>query len=79
MQPPLRDYRIDVALAKKRLELSYRPGPAEPIAVFLDDQSAGMAPGGRNTSGWGTGIRPRMREVPVDRHWATIRMSKGTT
>jgi trehalose/maltose hydrolase-like predicted phosphorylase/beta-phosphoglucomutase-like phosphatase (HAD superfamily) len=40
-----RGHRIDVELAEDHLQLSSRPGPAQPIQVLVHDQTVELAPG----------------------------------
>jgi trehalose/maltose hydrolase-like predicted phosphorylase len=43
-----RGHRVDVALAEDRLEVSSRPGRAQPIKVLVRDQTVELAPGARH-------------------------------
>jgi trehalose/maltose hydrolase-like predicted phosphorylase/beta-phosphoglucomutase-like phosphatase (HAD superfamily) len=43
-----RGHRIDVTLAEDRLEVSSRPGRAQPIQVLVRDQTVELAPGARH-------------------------------
>jgi alpha,alpha-trehalase len=40
-----RGHRIDVELAEDHMQLSSRPGPAQPIQVLVHDQTIELAPG----------------------------------
>jgi trehalose/maltose hydrolase-like predicted phosphorylase/beta-phosphoglucomutase-like phosphatase (HAD superfamily) len=40
-----RGHRIDVTLAEDHMQLSSRPGPAQPIKVLVHDQTVELAPG----------------------------------
>jgi trehalose/maltose hydrolase-like predicted phosphorylase/beta-phosphoglucomutase-like phosphatase (HAD superfamily) len=42
-----RGHRIDVTLADDHLQLSARPGPAQPIKVLVGDQTIELAPGAK--------------------------------
>jgi trehalose/maltose hydrolase-like predicted phosphorylase/beta-phosphoglucomutase-like phosphatase (HAD superfamily) len=42
-----RGHRVDVTLAEDRLEVSSRPGRAQPIKVLVRDQTVELAPGAR--------------------------------
>ena len=43
-----RGHRIDVTLIEDRLDVSSRPGPAEPVTVLVRDQTVELAPGARH-------------------------------
>jgi trehalose/maltose hydrolase-like predicted phosphorylase/beta-phosphoglucomutase-like phosphatase (HAD superfamily) len=43
-----RGHRVDVTLAEDRLEVSSRPGRAQPIKVLVRDQTLELAPGARH-------------------------------
>jgi trehalose/maltose hydrolase-like predicted phosphorylase len=43
-----RGHRIDITLTEDRLDVSSRPGPAQPVAVLVRDQTVELAPGARH-------------------------------